>query len=193
MQAGADQHPITLVNDDDLRRNRLTVFFRLLLVIPHAIWLAVWGIAVYVAVFISWLIAIFTGRVPDGLHNFIASYLRYLTHVRAYMLLVADPFPGFSGGPYPIDLRIAPPEKQSRLTVFFRTLLAIPAFVLSYVFGIVNNAIALLGWFYALATGRMSEGMRNLSAWMLKYEAQTYGYVMLLTGKYPSMSGAPSA
>lgn len=193
MQAGIDQHPITLVNNDDLNRNRLTVFFRLLLVIPHAIWLMLWGIAVYIAVFVAWLVAIFTAKVPDGLHNFIASYLRYLTHVRAYMLLVADPYPGFSGGAYPVDLNIAPADRQSRLTIFFRSLLAIPALILSYVFGIVNNAIAFLGWFYALFTGRMSEGMRNLSAWMLKYEAQTYGYLMLVTGKYPSMSGAPSA
>jgi hypothetical protein len=30
-------HPIGLVVDDDLKRNRLTVFFRLLLAIPLAI------------------------------------------------------------------------------------------------------------------------------------------------------------
>ena len=32
-----DAHPIRLVVTDDLKRSRLTVFFRLLLVIPHAI------------------------------------------------------------------------------------------------------------------------------------------------------------
>ena len=39
-----NEHPIGLVVDDNLRRNRLTVFFRLLLAIPQAIWLAVWSI-----------------------------------------------------------------------------------------------------------------------------------------------------
>ena len=31
-------HPIHLVVTDDLSRNRLTVFFRAILVIPHLIW-----------------------------------------------------------------------------------------------------------------------------------------------------------
>jgi hypothetical protein len=194
VQADTTQHPITLVNEDDLNRNRLTVFFRLLLAIPHAIWLALWGIAAYVAVFVAWIVAIFTGRVPDGLHNFIAGYLRYMTHVYAYILLVADPFPSFSGGAaYPIDIHVAPPEQQSRLTVFFRLIVAIPAMLLSYVFRLVNQMIAFLMWFYALFTGHAHEGMRNVSTWLLRYEVQTYGYMMLLTGRYPSLAGAPSA
>ena len=52
--------------------------------------------------------------------------------------------------------------------------------------------MALLGWFYILFTGRMHEGMRNLGAWMERYVVQTYGYVLLLTGRYPDLSGAPT-
>ena len=66
-------HPIGLVVTDDLERSRLTVFFRLLLVIPHLIWLEIWGIAACVVVVISWFAALFTGRVPEGLHSFNAS------------------------------------------------------------------------------------------------------------------------
>ncbi len=36
-------HPIRLVVTDDLQRNRLTSFFRLILAIPHLIWLALWA------------------------------------------------------------------------------------------------------------------------------------------------------
>ena len=110
------------------------------------------------------------------------------------MLLLANPWPPFLGNvDYPIDLRIAPAEPQSRLTIFFRLLLVIPAGILSYVFRIVNNFIAFLAWFYCLFTGRMHEGMRNLSAWLLRYELQTYAYAMLLTDRYPSLAGAPTA
>jgi hypothetical protein len=194
MEAGLTAHPIGLIVNDDLRRSRLTVFFRLLLVIPHLIWLEFWGIAVAVAVLVAWFAALITGRVPDGLHGFAASFLRYSTRVNAYMLLLADPYPPFSGGgSYPVDVRIDPPAPQSRLTVFFRLLLAVPAGILSYVFRIVNNIVAFLGWFYCLALGRMNEGMRNLSAWLLRYEVQTYGYVLLLTSRYPSTGGAPTA
>lgn len=189
----ADRHPIGLIVTDDLRRSRLTVFFRLLLVIPHAIWLYLWGIVVSLAVLISWFAALFTGRVPDGLHDFDAAYLRYSTRVTGYLFLLADPWPPFSTSErYPIDARVDPPLSQSRLTVFFRLLLAIPALILVYVFRAVNQIVALLAWFYCLALGRMNEGMRNVSAWLLRYEVQTYAYVMLLTGRYPSLSGAPT-
>ncbi len=190
----ADRHPIGLIVVDDLQRTRLTVFFRILLAIPHLIVVALWAIVAFFAVLAAWFVAVFTGRVPDGLHTFLASFLRYSTRVTAYVYLLADPWPQFSGseGGYPIDVRVDPPETQSRLTVGFRVFLAIPALILSQVFRYVNQIVAFLAWFYALATGRMNEGMRNISAWLLRYEVQTYAYVMLLTGRYPSLAGAPT-
>ena len=190
-----NDHPIGVVVDDDLRRNRLTVFFRLLLAIPQAVWLGLWGIVAYVAWIVAWFAALATGRVPRSLHDFLARYARAVTHLYAYVLLLADPWPPFAGAPgsYPVDLRVGPPEAQSRLTVLFRLLLAVPALLLSYVFRIVNQIVAFLGWFYCLALGRMHEGMRDLSAWMLRYELQTYAYVALLTDRYPSLGDAPTA
>jgi hypothetical protein len=188
------RHPIGLVVTDDLRRSRLTTFFRLILAIPHLIWLALWGIAAYVVVIVAWFVALFTRRVPDGMHGFLGSYLRYTTRVYAYLLLLSEPFPPFSSaGDYPIDARVDPPADQSRLVVFFRILIAIPALILVYVFRLVNQIVAFLSWFYILFTGHMHEGMRNLSAWLLRYEIQTYGYCLLLTERYPSLAGAPTA
>ena len=189
------EHPIGLVVDDDLRRSRLTVFFRLLLAIPLAIWISLWSVAAYLVLVAAWLAALFAGRVPDGLHGFLARFLRAGTHLTAYVFLLADPWPPFLGEPgtYPVDVRVDPPAAQSRLTVLVRILLAVPALVLCYVFRLVNQAVAVLGWFYCLALGRMSRGMRDLSAWMLRYEVQTYAYLLLLTGRYPSLSGGPTA
>ena len=182
-------HPIHLVVTDDLQRNRLTVFFRLLLAIPHFVWLLLWGIAVWFAVLAAWLVGIFTGRVPDGLHGFIASYLRYLTHVNAYFLLAADPFPAFSGhAGYPIDIEIAPPVKQSRLTIFFRGLLLIPAYIVLALLGYVAELVAFLSWFYALFAGKLHSGLRDVLAYFVRYNAQFFGYATLLTQRYPSFS-----
>ena len=191
----ADRHPIGLIVDDDLRRNRLTVFFRLLLAIPQLIWLYFFGIVAAFALLFAWIVAVFTGRVPDSLHDLLARYQRLTTHVAAYTLLIANPWPPFGGSPgtYPVDLRVDEAAPQSRLTVFFRGLLAIPALVLAYVFRLVNTLIAVLGWFYSLIFGRMHEGMRDLSAWMLRFEMQTYCYLFLLTGRYPSFAGGPKA
>jgi uncharacterized protein DUF4389 len=191
--AASDRHPIGLIVTDDLRRSRLTVFFRLLLVIPHVVWLYLWGVAAGISVLVAWFAALVTGRVPEALHDFNAAFLRYSTRVTGYVFLLADPWPPFSASqPYPIDARVDPPAAQSRLTVFFRLLLAIPALILVYVFRAVNQIVALLAWFYCLALGRMNEGMRNISAWLLRYEVQTYAYLMLLTARYPSLSGAPT-
>ena len=95
----------------------------------------------------------------DGLHNFIALYLRYTTHVVGYVYLLADPWPGFSPSmAYPIDARIDGPQPQSRLTVFFRLILAIPALILAGIFRQVNQIVAFLAWFYCLATGEHEQG-----------------------------------
>jgi hypothetical protein len=191
--AAPDRHPIGLVVEDDLKRNRLTVFFRLLLAIPQAIVIGLWSIVVFFALIVAWFAALFTGRVPDGLHAFLARFLRAVTHLTAYVFLLADPWPPFVGDrDYPVDLRVDEPQPQSRVTVFFRLLLAIPAMFLLYVFRLVNQIVAFLGWFYCLFTGRMHQGMRDISLWMLRYELQTYAYLLLLTGRYPSLQGAPS-
>jgi hypothetical protein len=189
----APQHPIGLIVTDDLRRSRVTVFFRLLLAIPGLIWLGIWGIAAEFAVLIAWFAALFTARVPVGIHGFIASWVRYSTRVLGYAFLLAEPWPGFTNAdPYPIDARIDPPEIQGRVGVFFRLVLAIPALLLVYVFRLVNQIVGFLAWFYCLFAGHMHEGMRNLSAWLLRYEVQAYGYMFLLTARYPSLAGAPT-
>ena len=189
-------HPIRLVVTDDLGRSRLTVFFRLLLVIPHLLWLMVWGIAASVAVLVNWLATLFLGRSPQGLHEFLAAFLRYSTHVTAYLYLLADPFPGFAGKPgsYPVDLEIDAPAPQGRLGVFFRLILSIPAWILANVLQQVMQIIGFLAWFVCLFLGRIPEGMRNLGAYCLRYQQQTYAYTMLLTSRYPSLgSGEPAA
>lgn len=188
-----EPHPIRLVAGDDLRRSRLTVFFRLILSIPPNIWLALWGIAALFAGIAAWFVALFTGRVSEGLHNFLASYLRYATHVYAYMYLLADPFPGFtSTGQYPISLEVDPPQRQSRWVTFFRCILAIPAFLIATVLIYLLELLAFLAWFVCVFTGKMPEGFENLGVYCLRYNQQSSAYLYLLTPRYPSLS-SPTA
>jgi Domain of unknown function (DUF4389) len=189
LQQPAQRHPIRLVVNDDLQRNRLTVFFRLLLAIPHLIWVSLWGIVALLAWVANWFATLVKGESPQGLHVFLGTYLRYQTHVAAYVLLIADPFPGFGGQPgYPIDLEVDRREPQNRWTVAFRLILAIPAIVISGILGYLNRALAVFSWFVALILGRLPEGMRNFAAFALRYEQQTLGYVYLLTERYPSFN-----
>jgi hypothetical protein len=182
-------HPIRLVAGGDLQLNRLTVLFRLVLAIPQLIWLTLWGIAVFVVAFVGWIAAIVLGRLPDVIHHFIAAYVRYLTHVSGWFWIAADPYPGFTGQPgYPVDVSIDPPAAQNRLGIVFRYLLAIPALIVASVLNYLLQIVGLLAWFYGLFTGRMNEGMRNLQLYCIRYQAQAYGYVWLLTSRYPSFA-----
>jgi hypothetical protein len=52
----------------------------------------------------------------------------------------------------------------------------------------VLYVVAFLGAFYALATGRSPRGFRDLSAYCLRYQAQTYAYLLLLTDRYPTLA-----
>ncbi len=183
-------HPVQLVVRDDLQRWRLTVALRALLVYPHLIVVTLWMIVAVPVALVGWAIALVRGRLPDGVHAWLGRFLRYWTHVNAYEFLLADPFPGFRGwaGTYPVDLDVAPPVVQSRWVTLLRIVLVIPAFVLAYLLFVVLEVVAVIGWFIAIALGRMPRGMRDLMAYCLRYQAQTYAYLLLLTGRYPSLA-----
>jgi 2-(1,2-epoxy-1,2-dihydrophenyl)acetyl-CoA isomerase len=183
-------HPITLRNDDDRRRWRLTTFLRLILALPHLYLVEYWGLVVLVVGIVNWFIALFRGRTPQAVHDYFARYCRYTTHVLAYANLLADPYPKFRGweGTYPVDLHVDPPVVQSRWKIGFRLVLAIPAIVFAYVLSVVMTVVAILSWFVALAVARVPAGFQNLGAYCLRYQVQTLGYLLLLTDSYPTLA-----
>ncbi len=199
----AQPHPVRITCTDDLQRSRLTVFFRLLLGIPHFFWAALLGSAVIVIVFINWFILMFTRKTPDGFHDFVAGYIRYVAHLEAYVLLAANPFPPFYLGtraPYPVDLEIDPPQEQSRWKTFFRLFLMIPAGLIastllwggpsrgSYAAGGLATLVSFFLWWVGVIRGRAPRGMRDLVVYAVGYAAQTSAYIFLLTDRYPFSS-----
>jgi uncharacterized protein DUF4389 len=185
------RHPVRVVGDPyDLRRSRLTVLFRLLLALPHLIWLTLWAILAFLAAIVQWFVTLFRGSSAVALHRFISSYIRYRLHVTAYLMLVANPFPGFTGAPgvYPLDLELDGPQRQNRWKTGFRLLLAVPALIVDAALGWSLFAAAVLTWFYALVKGSAPWGLRNLSAFALRYDAQTNAYLLLVTDAYPHAS-----
>jgi 2-(1,2-epoxy-1,2-dihydrophenyl)acetyl-CoA isomerase len=183
-------HPIRLVVNDDLRRWRLTVLFRWVLAVPHLVLAVAWMYLAFLVTIVNWAITLTLGRTPRGLHDWTARFLRYWTHVQAYVWLIADPYPGFRGWyrTYPVDLVVAPPDPQARWKTFLRLILVIPAYALMTVFGSVLEVIAVIGWFTSLALGRLPKGMRDLMAYCLRYQIQTYAYLLLLTSRYPTLA-----
>lgn len=191
-----DDHPVRLAVTDDLRRSRLTAFFRPLLALPLLVWLSLWAVAVTLVALLAWVAALVRGRVPEGLHGFMAMYVRFAVHVGGFLSFAANPFPAFTGNsPYPVDVELPSPSPQRRATVAVRLLLALPALVVAAElgFGRTLAVCALLGWFAALALGRMTHGLRDLAAYALGYGAQASAYLLLLTDRYPNSDPAALA
>ena len=77
-------------------RDRVTVFFRIFLAIPHFIVLIFVMLAWAVTTIIAWFAILFTGTYPLGLYEFGVGALRWLLRVQAYLLLLVDDYPPFS-------------------------------------------------------------------------------------------------
>jgi hypothetical protein len=183
----ARNDPVAVEVRDDRRRSRLTVFFRLLLAFPHFVWLMLWGLLAFFAAIANWAATLVRGRPPVALHRFLSAYLRYQIHVYSFVSLVVNPFPGFAGsaGSYPAEATIEGPQRQNRWSVGFRLLLIVPAWLLGAAYGSLLWPVAVFGWFVALITGRMPRSLRNTGAQAVRYTAQVYGYLYVLTDAYP--------
>jgi hypothetical protein len=92
-----DDPPVRVEARPELEdRNRVTVFFRWLTVIPSALVLAVIGIGAAIAAFIGAFAILFTGRWPEGLRTFLVGYLRWGVRLSGYAMLLTDEYPPFS-------------------------------------------------------------------------------------------------
>jgi uncharacterized protein DUF4389 len=77
-------------------RERLTVFFRLILAFPHFIVLFLIFIAWCFTTVLAWFAILFMGAYPAGMYDFAVGSLRWLVRVEAYLLLLVDDYPPFS-------------------------------------------------------------------------------------------------
>lgn len=139
-------------------QRRLTVLFRLILLIPQFIVLIFIGIALVIVAVIGWFAALFMGRLPGWAHRFISDVLRWLTRVDAYIYLLTDRYPPFTfeDREYPVRPFFPEPGRLNRWTVFFRFFLALPASIFAEIvrYGLTAPLI-LVTWFIVLITGRM--------------------------------------
>ncbi|HVP03954.1 MAG TPA: DUF4389 domain-containing protein [Solirubrobacteraceae bacterium] len=179
------------------RQSRLTTFFRLILVIPPAILLGLWGFAVFFTVIISWFALLFTGRYPQSLYDFHAGFERYSAYVAGYALLATDRWPGFSGSEdvgYPVQLHLGPPlPVYNRLKVLFRLILMIPVYLIAYAMGIVAEIGAIIAWFVIVVTGRLPYGLYQMLHLGLSYVHRAGPYYLLMTEEWPAFTQAADA
>ena len=184
-------YPVTYEADYVRERNRLTTFFRYLLSIPWLIMLMVYAIGASVAVLLAWFAIVFTARYPSGLYNFIAGFIRYTTRVFAWLYLVTDEWPPFGLGDeaaYPVRVTVGPPLQQySRAKTFFRSILAIPLYIMERVMLGIAGAAAAGSWLTIVFRGYQPAGLHNAENTGLLYSARAWAYMLLLTETYPTV------
>lgn len=178
--------PPPLLVERELRRGRLSVAFRLLLALPQFVFLYVLSVVASLVLIVGWFAALFLGRLPEGIADFLGQVLRYAIRVSAYAMLVTDRYPPFqfSAEDYPVRVELAP-GRLNRLAVLFRLFLMIPA-------GIVLS-LTLIGWYVAaffiwllvLVLGRVPGALFDATTALLRYSFRYNAYYWLLSSAYP--------
>jgi hypothetical protein len=92
------EYPVTFSIERPERSSRPKTIFRLILAIPAYIVAYLLGFVIEVLAFISWLWILITGSQVRGIHQFLATCLRFDFRFFAYAMLVVDAYPNFSEG-----------------------------------------------------------------------------------------------
>lgn len=95
-----EDYPVQVYIKYPERRQRLAILlylWRLVSCLPHALVLVAWNLVAGAVTFLMLFATLITGRFPRGIFKFNAGLLRYETRVTAYLMLLSDQYPPFSG------------------------------------------------------------------------------------------------
>lgn len=186
------EYPIRLELEHDLAVERWRPLLNWVLAIPHFVVLYVLGIVVNVVVFLAFFPVLFVGRHPRGLFDFQTMYWRYTWRTMSFAL-------GLRGGYPPFDLQTngqeadpavfaaGHPERISRWAVL-NWLLALPHYVVLFLLAVAAFFMWPIGAVVVLVTGRWPASIQHLLVGLSRWSTRVYGYVFLLTDRYPPFS-----
>lgn len=169
-------------------QRRWTVLIRLILVIPQAIVMYFLLLAGFFVLIVGWFAALFTGRLPEGIREFLIGILKYHVRVTGYTLLLVDeypPFAFFDAPDYPIQVEIPAATRLNPAAVFFRVILAFPAWIVTSVVMEGAGIVAFFVWVIMLFTGRQPEPAFGATSAAFRFSTRTTAYFGMLTPTYP--------
>ena len=190
-------YPLTLdVDYPDRPLNRWTNAFRIVMLVPIAIVLAVltaFGasasdgdsaglVAVAGLLFLPPLLMIvFRGKYPRWWFDWNVELMRFTNRVYAYGALLSDRYPSTDEQQYP-DAR----EDLSRWLPLVKWFLAIPHYVILAVLSIGALFAVVAAWFSILFTGRYPRALFNYVVGVMRWSNRVSAYAFVLaTDKYP--------
>ena len=194
MQSMSAPYPVTFTFDPPEKIANWRPLVHWLLAIPHFVVLYVLGIVSNVVGFVSWLVILFTGALPEGLANVQVMYIRYSNRVFTYYTFMREEYPPFTFDMSPTDpgddprvrLDIVPElTNRNRLTCFFRIILVIPQIIVLFVLWIGGFIAVVIAFFAVLFTGQWPPGLRDFVIKAMRWGQRVQTYGLLLTDVYP--------
>jgi Domain of unknown function (DUF4389) len=194
------------VDYPDRPLNRLSTFFRLPMVIPIAIVLALIegggygyvgtggvGAAGLVAL-PTLLLILFRLKYPRWWFDWNLELMRFSARVGVFLALMDDRYPSTDEQqavhldfPYP-DV----PNELNRWLPLVKWLLAIPHYIVLFFLYIAAFFVVIGAWFAILFTGRFPRGMFNFLVGVGRWTNRVIGYAhVLVTDRYPPFRLAP--
>jgi hypothetical protein len=202
-------YPVVVTIDPQYRgRDRLTVGFRLLLAIPHLIFIGSVGLSfaaregsrdftsiggetgllggiAWLLAIVSWFTIVISGVHINVFRRYTRFYLRWRVRALAYMMLLADRYPPFGDGEYPARLTLVEPAARDRLAVGFRILLAIPHLIVLFFLVCAWWITSIVSWLLILVTGDYPQGLYDFGAGVLRWMIRVEAYMLLMVDEYP--------
>jgi hypothetical protein len=84
-----------------------------------------------------------------------------------------------------VQVGIDEPERRSRLTTVFRSIMLIPAYVILYFLTLLLEVLAFFAWFVVIIIGRLPKGIFEVMELPARYSARFSAYAALVTDAYP--------
>jgi hypothetical protein len=182
-------------------RDRATAFARLILVFPVFIFLSSFSIETffnenmlqtYGLVILPVVLALlFRGVYPSYVLSFNKAVFGLVNRIWAYVALLTDQYPSIEDSGV---VRITYPEVDggkslSRGLPLVKWLLAIPLYIVGFVYAIYGLIMLVLAWLNIIFTGTMSASSADAIVRVTQFWNRIYGYaVILVTDEYPSFS-----
>lgn len=91
---------------------------------------------------------------------------------------------------YPVTFEASYVERRSRLSTFFRLILAIPLAIWLYVYAIVAYLAIVIGWFAIVITGDYPRSLYDFVAGFTRFLARFTAYTALVCDPYPAFGGS---
>jgi hypothetical protein len=192
-------YPLRLTGTLDPATSKWLWLVKVVLVVPHAIVLALLWIAAVAATVCAGVAVVATGRYPRGIFDFVVGVLRWTWRVSFYFssAFATDRYPPFSLHPdpdYPADLSVEYPQHLSRGLVLVKWwLLAIPQYIIVAAFtggfggwhlGLIT-ILALIGIVSKAAKNHYPEPIFDLVMGLNRWSFRVAVYGLLLTDVYP--------